>query len=171
MVRKRYRQTRVSTRRCITALPERASICGYRGVATVSRKISLAADATSRRMRVVRQENTLPELLVRKALHAYGLRFLTHPRALPGKPDIVLPKHRAVVFVHGCFWHGHSCSHGRKQSKTNVGYWTEKIAENRRRDRRKAAALRRLGWKVKTVWQCQVKSGQRIAALVKSILE
>jgi DNA mismatch endonuclease, patch repair protein len=113
----------------------------------------------SRLMASVRQQDTAPELAVRRMLHARGLRYTLHPRDLPGRPDIVLPKRHAVVFVHGCFWHGHDCIHGGVAAKFNAGFWAEKIATNRKRDRRKRAELRAAGWHVETVWECQI--GQR----------
>jgi DNA mismatch endonuclease, patch repair protein len=111
----------------------------------------------SRRMASVRQRDTAPELALRKALHAIGLRFRVNVRRLPGSPDIVLPKYGALVFVHGCFWHGHHCAAGRPPA-TRAEYWVEKLGRNRQRDRRQAAGLRRLGWRVLTVWECQLKT-------------
>ena len=108
-------------------------------------------------MSKVRQKNTTPELVVRKLLHAAGLRYVLHPRALPGSPDLVFPKHRTALFVHGCFWHGHDCRAGRSPS-SNTSFWAAKIAENRSRDARKAAQLASQGWRVLVVWECQTKA-------------
>lgn len=113
----------------------------------------------------VRQQDTAPELAVRRMLHAHGLRYTLHPRDLPGRPDIVLPKRRTVVFVHGCFWHGHGCDHGRVAAKFNAGFWAEKIAANRERDQRQQAELRAAGWQVETVWECQVDDGSTVDEL------
>ncbi|MFZ2651666.1 MAG: very short patch repair endonuclease [Burkholderiaceae bacterium] len=110
----------------------------------------------SRLMSRVRQRDTNPEIELRKRLHGLGLRYRLHVNGLPGRPDLVFPKHRTVLFVHGCFWHGHSCRAGRAPS-TNQAYWAEKLAENARRDRRNASALRALGWRVLTVWECKLK--------------
>lgn len=96
-------------------------------------------------MQKVGRKDTAPELAVRKFLHSAGLRFRLHVRELPGRPDIVLPRHRTVVFVHGCFWHGHRCRHGSTHAKTNTEFWERKIADNRARDKRKAKSLRALG--------------------------
>lgn len=91
-------------------------------------------------------------------------------RDLPGTPDIVLPGRSSVVFVHGCFWHGHSCRHGSVSAKTNSGFWAAKIEENRRRDARKRRELQRLGWVVETVWECKIGSQQAMQALVERLL-
>ena len=108
-------------------------------------------------MRQVKSKNTGPELRLRKALHALGLRYRLNVSALPGKPDLVFPKHRAVVFVHGCFWHGHDCKRGARTPKTNREYWVQKIARNKARDAKNKEALETLGWRVFTVWECQLK--------------
>lgn len=117
----------------------------------------LSPTARSARMASVRQAGTSPEVIVRRALHALGFRFRLNPATLPGRPDIVLPRYRVAIFVHGCFWHGHSCRAGRPPS-VRLEYWLPKIEENRRRDRRKSAELRSLGWKVLTVWQCRLRT-------------
>lgn len=100
--------------------------------------------------------NITPELAVRRALHARGLRFALRPRDLPGRPDIVLPKRRSVIFVQGCFWHGHDCTLGRAAPKFKVGAWAEKIAANRAHGEQQRAALRAAGWHIETVWECQL---------------
>jgi DNA mismatch endonuclease, patch repair protein len=127
-------------------------------------------DARTRLMKVVRREHTAPERAVRRHLHASGLRFSLHRADLPGRPDIVLPRRSSVVFVHGYFWHGHSCKHGAVASKTRSAFWAAKIDANRARDRRKAAALRRLGWHVETIWECQVRNPRRLEALSRRLL-
>lgn len=90
-------------------------------------------------------------------LHSFGLRFICNDQSLPGTPDFVLPKMDAVVFVHGCWWHGHGCERGRRTPKTNRAYWAGKVERNRRRDRRVARELRVLGFSVWTVWECQLR--------------
>lgn len=117
----------------------------------------LSPTARSARMASVRQAGTSPEVIVRRALHALGFRFRLNPATLPGRPDIVLPRYRVAVFVHGCFWHGHACRAGRMPA-VRTDYWRPKIQENRRRDRRKCDALRRLGWRVLTVWECGLRT-------------
>lgn len=113
----------------------------------------------SRMMSGIRGKNTRPELLIRKALHARGFRYRLHCD-LPGKPDICLPKHRAVVFVHGCFWHGHDC-HLFKWPSTRPEFWRTKIARNREVDVAAAARLRAEGWRVATIWECALKGRTR----------
>lgn len=120
-------------------------------------------------MKRIGRQNTAPELAVRRFLHASGLRFRVAVRSLPGTPDIVLPRHSMVVFVHGCFWHGHRCAHGRVQARTNAAFWLEKIAANRRRDARKRRVLEALGWRVIEVWECQVGSARIMQRLVDRI--
>ena len=106
----------------------------------------------------VRNKNTGPELAVRRALHAAGFRFRLHRRDLPGRPDIVLPRYRTAVFVHGCFWHGHACRRGALP-QDNAEFWSEKIDRNRARDATAVEALVLAGWSVETIWQCQLKQG------------
>ena len=106
----------------------------------------------------VKHVDTEPELVVRRALHRRGLRYVLADRRLPGKPDLVFPRHKAVVFVHGCFWHGHSeCTRGRP-SASNTEYWAPKITANKARDNRNERALRDMGWRVFVVWACEIRS-------------
>jgi DNA mismatch endonuclease (patch repair protein) len=109
-------------------------------------------------MRAVKSENTKPEIALRKALFALGFRYRLNVKTLPGKPDLVFARRRTVIFVHGCFWHGHHCKRGKRVPKTNRAYWTEKIARNKARDHKNAAALKRLGWRVVTIWECKLKT-------------
>ncbi len=112
-------------------------------------------------MAAIKGRNTKPELLVRKALHARGLRYRLHPENLPGKPDLVFPRHRAIVLVHGCFWHGHDCELFRVPA-TRTEFWREKFKANRARDGATFALLHRMGWRVLTVWECAMRgSGKR----------
>jgi len=104
----------------------------------------------------IRGANTKPEVLVRCLLHRQGFRFRVHAKDLPGKPDIVLPKYKAVVFIHGCFWHGHSCKRA-KLPETNRAFWQRKIDSNRKRDEKQRRQLRRLGWRAFTLWQCKLQ--------------
>ena len=128
--------------------------------------ISLVMDTRSpeqrsRIMRSVRSRDTGPELLVRKLLHGLGLRFQLYEKFLPGRPDVVLPKHRVIVFVHGCFWHGHSCSKGRLP-KSKIRFWTDKIQRNQVRDAESVRRLRAQGWRVLTVWQCETRDADKL---------
>lgn len=109
----------------------------------------------SRLMAGIRTRDTAPELAVRRIAHRMGLRFRLHRKDLPGRPDLVLPKHRLVVFVHGCFWHHHDGCPFAHVPKSRVEFWTQKFARNVRRDRRNEDALRRLGWRVAVIWECQ----------------
>jgi len=118
-------------------------------------------------MAAVKGRNTAPEMLVRRALHAAGLRFRLHRMDLPGRPDIVLPRYRTVVLVHGCFWHRHNCRFF-VWPRTLAGFWRERILANVARDKRNRAALRTLGWKVETVWECTIH-GTTLATLAGRI--
>jgi DNA mismatch endonuclease (patch repair protein) len=115
----------------------------------------------SRIMRAVGTKDTGPEMIVRRLLHRLGYRFSLHRSDLPGSPDIVLSKYRKIIFVHGCFWHGHLCRKGQLP-KSKIDYWSKKICANRTRDRKHTAALRRAGWSVMTIWQCQTKIPERL---------
>src|SRR6476659_6413984 len=114
-------------------------------------------DATRRswNMSRIASKNTSPELYLRTALHRSGFRFRLHRGDLPGKPDLVLPRFRTAVFVHGCFWHGHACSRGKLPS-SNESFWVRKITANVRRDHANVDALRGLGWSVVTIWECEL---------------
>jgi DNA mismatch endonuclease (patch repair protein) len=113
----------------------------------------------------IKGKNTKPEVSVRKALHARGFRYRVHADNLPGKPDLVLPKYKAVVFVHGCFWHGHTCRYF-KIPQTRTEFWLEKIQKNQARDRRQELSLLNAGWRVLIVWECAVRSMNREKTLV-----
>lgn len=122
-------------------------------------------------MALVGNRDTKPELLVRSGLHRLGLRFRIHVKGLPGHPDIVLKKHRAVVFVHGCFWHGHkdrACKLARTP-KSNVEFWRKKVAGNQKRDQRVHRELKNLGWRVFIIWECKVPHQGEFAALAEEI--
>lgn len=107
-------------------------------------------------------KDTAPELIVRKLLHALGFRFRLHRRDLPGTPDVVLPRLKTALFVHGCFWHGHGCKIGQPP-KSRQDYWLPKIERNKARDAEKAAALKTQGWRVLEVWQCETRDRERLA--------
>jgi len=127
----------------------------------------------SERMSRIRSRDTKPEMLVRRFLHEKGFRFRLHVRDLPGRPDLVLPKYGAVVFVEGCFWHGHSCQKGRIPG-TNPVFWQSKVAVNQARDKRNHRLLRREGWRVIRIWECQLARNRTrnvaLARLVSRIL-
>ena len=104
----------------------------------------------------IRGKNTKPEIIVRRLLHRLGYRFRIHRKDLPGRPDIVLPKRRTVIFVNGCYWHGHDDCHLFRPPKTRTEFWTNKIEGNQVRDQRNYAALEDAGWKVLVIWECAV---------------
>lgn len=108
----------------------------------------------------IRGKDTKPEVRIRKALFARGLRYRLHDKRLPGKPDLVFPKYKAVIFVHGCFWHGHGCSQF-KWPATNVDFWKTKISRNKDRDLVSVKELNDLGWRVLTVWECTTRGTKR----------
>lgn len=114
----------------------------------------------SRMMSGIRGKHTKPEILIRKGLFAKGFRFRLYDRRLPGKPDIVFPRFKAVVLAHGCFWHGHNCSLFKWPS-SNVKFWKVKISRNREVDARARTALKSIGWRVLTVWECALKGPGR----------
>jgi DNA mismatch endonuclease, patch repair protein len=115
------------------------------------------AATRSRMMSGIRGKDTKPEMIVRRALHKAGFRYRLHEKKLPGKPDIVLPKYKTAIFVHGCFWHGHGCK-DFKWPKSRVEFWRDKIEGNVARDRREMAALGKMGWQVLIVWECETKA-------------
>lgn len=119
-------------------------------------------------MQSVGTKNTGPELAVRKILAELGYRYRLHRRDLPGSPDIVFPGRKTVIFVHGCYWHGHRCAKGQLP-KSKLDYWGPKISANRRRDRRNIAALRKLGWTVHMIWQCETKKKSELEKKLRRI--
>lgn len=119
----------------------------------------------------IRSKDTKPEMAVRSMLHALGYRFRLHRKDLPGRPDIVLPRHRKIVLVQGCFWHGHNCRLA-SHPKSNAGYWSAKISGNRARDARNRATLEMQGWKILELWECEIhKPEQLYAALCAFMTE
>lgn len=132
---------------------------------------TLSRQQRSENMARIRSKDTQPELRVRSLLHGLGFRFRLHSKQLPGSPDIILPKYNAVVFVHGCLWHGHSkCRRGRRP-KSNVDYWNRKITRNLERDATNAELLRRLGWKRIVIWECELKDTNQIVNKLTSLLK
>jgi DNA mismatch endonuclease, patch repair protein len=121
----------------------------------------VAPEIRSRMMQAIRSKDTKPELAIRSGLHALGYRFRLHRRSLPGTPDLVFPSRRAVVFVHGCFWHRHQC-HLFKWPKARQGFWRKKIMTNARNDARHLEALREDGWRILVIWECALKGKTRL---------
>lgn len=115
--------------------------------------------------------NTRPEMVVRRLAHAMGYRYRLHRRDLPGCPDLVFPSRRKIILVHGCFWHRHRCRKGRSTPRTRKRFWREKFEANRKRDRRFRRQLRRRGWKVLVIWECQTRDADRLAPRMRAFLD
>lgn len=131
-------------------------------------KISPAARSAN--MSKIRNSNTKPELTVRRIAHRLGYRFRLHRRDLPGSPDLVFPVRKAVVFVHGCYWHGHGCKRGGRGSKSNVDYWGPKLSRTKARDEAAVRALEADGWSVLTLWECELASSDEIERQLRAFL-
>ncbi|HOX49912.1 MAG TPA: DNA mismatch endonuclease Vsr [Fibrobacteria bacterium] len=131
---------------------------------------TLTPSSRSALMSRIRGKDTKPELVVRSLLHRMGFRFRLHRRDLPGSPDIVLPRLGVVVFVHGCFWHRHHRCKGATTPKSNADFWQDKFAANVERDKRNRRDLRRLGWKVVVVWECDLKKPRKLETKLRSVL-
>jgi DNA mismatch endonuclease (patch repair protein) len=135
-------------------------------------KLDHAPDAARRKtMAAVKSKNTTPEMRVRKAAHRLGRRFRLHDKLLPGKPDLVFPRLKKAIFVHGCFWHGHDCQRGARTPKTNRAYWIAKIDRNRSRDNANLIALKAKGWDVAVIWECETKNEQQLTHTLRKFLE
>lgn len=117
-------------------------------------------ETRSRMMSGIRAKNTRPEMFLRKGLHALGFRYRLHAKDIPGKPDVVIPKHNALIEIYGCFWHGHGC-HYSKTPTTNTRFWKNKIIENRSRDTRNLGRQIEAGWRCIVVWECAIRMSQR----------
>lgn len=130
----------------------------------------LTSEQRRRNMQAIRSRDTAPEMVVRRIIHRLGYRFRLHQKALPGHPDIVLPRLRRVVLVHGCFWHQHkSCRHATRPA-TRAEFWATKLDGNVRRDARVRRKLRTMGWKVLVVWECQTRKPEALASRLQSFL-
>lgn len=121
-------------------------------------------------MRRVHGKDTGPEMAVRRMVHRMGFRYCLHRGDLPGKPDLAFPARRKVIFVHGCYWHGHSCRAGRNRPSSNTGYWIAKLDRNKARDAANQRRLRRMGWGVLAVWECELKNAERLQARLARFL-
>ncbi len=130
----------------------------------------LTKEQRSYNMSQIRSRNTKPEKLIRSLVHRMGYRFRLHRRNLPGCPDMVLPKHYKIIFVHGCFWHMHNCSYGRVTPKTNAKFWQSKREGNVARDKRNLGRLRRAGWKVLTIWECETRNQEKLPKKLERFL-
>jgi len=121
-------------------------------------------------MTAIKSKDTRPEIAVRSVLDAMQVRYDVHRPDLPGKPDIVFPRRKKIIFVHGCFWHAHRCRYGRVKPATNSQFWRDKREETRARDKRNRRGLRKAGWEVYTVWECRIKSPKNLAASLSKFL-
>jgi DNA mismatch endonuclease (patch repair protein) len=121
-------------------------------------------------MAAVKSRNTKPELLVRRMVHGLGFRYRLHRRDLPGTPDIVMTRHRKIINVHGCFWHMHTCRHALLAPVSNASYWQKKRLGNAVRDRRTLRQLRRDGWRVLIIWECQMRDTAKLRARITKFL-
>ena len=119
----------------------------------------------------VRSKNSRPELAVRKIVFAFGYRYRLHATTLPGCPDLVFRPRRKVIFVHGCFWHRHANCIFARMPKSRIDFWTTKLEGNRKRDERNKRALARQGWKVLTIWECQLRDAERLEARIRRFLD
>lgn len=129
----------------------------------------ISAPARSRLMSRIRGKDTVPEMRVRRYLHSRGLRYRLHVKDLPGKPDMVFPRYQTVLFVHGCFWHQQPGCPYAVMPPSNTEFWKSKLEGNVQRDQRHASALHSAGWRVLTVWECEVRSIERLEALEREI--
>lgn len=133
----------------------------------------LSPEARSKQMARVRGKDTVPEMQVRRLTHAMGYRYRLHVRELPGCPDMVFPRRRKVIFIHGCFWHRHSdpdCKLARLP-KTNADFWEKKFQENIARDARCFSELTAMGWSILVIWECELKNKVALASLIREFLE
>ena len=144
---------------------------GWQRILPLCRNMADTHTAQQRRfnMQQIKSTNTKPEMLVRKFLFAHGYRYKLHDKKLPGKPDMVLPKYRTVIFVHGCFWHGHYNCKYYTVPKTNTDWWLNKINTNKANDTKAVKALKKDGWKIITVWECDLKPA-KVEKTLKKIL-
>jgi DNA mismatch endonuclease, patch repair protein len=126
--------------------------------------------ARRRTMQAVKSKDTSPELCVRRLLHAQGYRYRLYRTDLPGCPDLVFSGRRRIIFIHGCFWHGHGCARGARVPKTNTEYWTTKVARNRSRDIGAREQLLRSGWRTLVLWECELKDRTAVLKTLRAFL-
>ena len=124
----------------------------------------------SRIMRAIKNKDTGPEMIVRRMAHAMGKRYRLHRKDLPGKPDLTFPRLRKIVFVHGCFWHGHDCARGVRQPKDNAEYWARKIGRNKERDEQNVEELESMGWDILIIWECHLKDREALSDRLNAFL-
>lgn len=132
---------------------------------------SLTSEERSEIMARVRSKNSGPEMLVRKIVFAMGYRYRLHARSLPGCPDLVFRSQHKVIFVHGCFWHRHANCALARMPKSRIDFWTAKLEGNRKRDKRNKRALSREGWKILTIWECELNDAVRLESRIRRFLD
>ncbi|QTO43638.1 DNA mismatch endonuclease Vsr [Burkholderia latens] len=132
---------------------------------------SLTPAERSERMSRIKGKNTKPELIVRSLVHRMGYRYRLHRKGLPGRPDLVFAKRRKVIFVHGCFWHRHEGCRLARLPKSRLDFWRPKLDANAKRDKEVELRLAELGWKVLTIWECEVKEGAALASRIRAFLD
>lgn len=132
-----------------------------------------AANLRRRTMQAVKSRDTHPEMIVRRLVHQAGYRYRLYRSDLPGKPDLTFPKLKKIIFVHGCFWHGHNCKRGARQPKENAEYWIKKISRNQERDAKEQQALWMMGWNTLVVWECELnlKNRQKLSEQIMEFLQ
>ena len=130
----------------------------------------MSREQRSQIMRSVKSRNTKPEMIVRRLLYRLGYRYRLHKADLPGKPDIVFSSRKKVIFVHGCFWHGHSCNRGNRQPKSNADYWQAKIKRNTERFAQQLSELADTSWTELTLWECELKDEDSLECILKNFL-
>jgi len=121
-------------------------------------------------MQAVKSKNTRPEMIVRRLVYGMGYRYRLHKKDLPGKPDMVFGPARKIIFVHGCFWHGHACKRGARMPKTNQQYWKTKLERNKKRDSEHQHKLRAMKWQVLTIWECETRDTDKLAERIAAFL-
>ncbi len=131
----------------------------------------MISEVRARTMRAIKSKDTQPEMIVRKLVHSLGYRYRLHRRDLPGVPDLVLPRFRKVIFVHGCFWHGHDCKRGARAPKDNADYWQQKRRNTRERDVSQLASLENAGWQPLVIWECELKNHSALIRKIKLFLD
>ena len=122
-------------------------------------------------MSLIRGSDSAPEMKLRRLVHGMGYRYRLHVKELPGKPDMVFPSRHAVIFMHGCFWHRHKACKLARLPKSRLDFWQPKLEENRKRDLRNQERLKKMGWRMLVVWECQIVDTQRVSNIVKEFLE
>ena len=132
---------------------------------------NLTTEQRKRNMTAIKSRHTKPEIIVRSIVHRLGFRFRLHDAKLPGKPDIVLPRHKKIILVHGCFWHMHNCKRGNVTPKTNVDYWQNKRFRNVARDKENLETYKAESWQTFTIWECEMKDKIKLENKIKAFLK